>query len=64
MEADELLATWNTYDQRSTWEHVIRKGGDRQIAQGVLDGLPEVSALDALAANRQLVELLTVGAGT
>lgn len=58
MDTDELLATWNTFEQRSTWEDVRRLGGNQDVAQGVLSELPEASALDALAANHQLVILL------
>jgi Homeodomain-like domain-containing protein len=58
-DTQELLSIWNTHEQRSTWREVTRRGGDKDVAQRVLDDLPAVSALDALAANRELVELLT-----
>jgi len=58
-DAQELLSIWNTHEQRSTWREVIRRGGDNDIAQRVLGEVTDVSALEALAANRELVELLT-----
>ena len=57
-DTQELLSIWNTHEQRSTWREVTRRGGNNEIAQRVLDELPEVSAIEALAANRELVELL------
>ena len=58
-DAQELLSVWNTHEQRSTWREVIRRGGDNETAQRVLNEVPEVSAIEALAANHELVELLT-----
>lgn len=54
----DLLAVWQAFGSRMTWQDVIRKGGRRDIAEGALAELPDVSALDALEANRQLIELL------
>ena len=54
---DQLLAMWDTYAKRSIW-HEVSLRGDQAVATDVLDKLPEVSALDALAANRDLVNLL------
>ena len=63
MDTDQLMNIWNAHEQHSTWRDVLRiraaNKGDTAIAQRALDALPEVSALEALAANRDLVELLT-----
>jgi hypothetical protein len=55
--ADEqgYFDTWDAYNLRLTWERDIENGGDRTV-----DRLPAVSPLDALAANRRLVDLLTL----
>ena len=60
--ADEqgYFDTWDAYNLRLTWERDIENGGDRRVAQRALDRLPAVSPLDALAANRRLVDLLTL----
>ena len=55
-DTDQLLAMWDTYAKRSIWHEVSLRGGDQAVATDVLDKLPEVSALDALAANRDLVK--------
>jgi hypothetical protein len=57
-DTQELLSLWNTHEQRSTWREVTLRGGNQDIAEHVLEELPEVSAIEALAANRELVELL------
>jgi hypothetical protein len=54
----EYLSVWSTYQQRATWERVIAQGGRNDIALRSLSELPEVSALDALKANRAAVDLL------
>ena len=54
-----LLGVWKSYGSRMTWNTVIKRGGDREVAERALADLPEVDALDALEANRQLIELLT-----
>ncbi|MBV9011218.1 MAG: hypothetical protein JO272_04075 [Pseudonocardiales bacterium] len=58
----ELHQVWSLQSQRSTWQTVINKSGaqdtDHQIAIQALDDLPEVTALQALEANRRLVDLL------
>lgn len=58
---DELSRwqVWDAYASRATWQQVIERGGDRAIAQRALEQLPAVSALEALEANREIVELLT-----
>lgn len=55
----ELWRVWDAHASRMVWQRVIERGGDRAIAQRALEQVPEVSALQALEANRQLVELLT-----
>src|SRR5215212_6718208 len=53
-----LLGVWRAFGSRLTWQRAIERGGDPQVAERALGELPEVSALDALEANRQLVDFL------
>jgi len=62
MDIDQLLATWKAYEERAAWQTVAataENGDDAELARRTLGGLPEVSALQALAATRELSELLT-----
>jgi hypothetical protein len=54
----ELHGFWNTYHERRVWRRVIDNGGDRELAERALGDLADVSALDALEANRRLVDFL------
>lgn len=64
-----LLELWNTALTRGTWQEIanearngaISSDSERhlQVAEEALAELAEVTALDALAANRRLVDLLT-----
>src|SRR3954468_23557452 len=61
MDERELLQTWDTFGSRLTWLNVLRHADTehgQRIAQHTLDALPGVTALQALTANAQLVELL------
>ena len=61
MDEKDLWQTWDTFGSRLTWLNVLRQADTeqaRRVAQQVLDGLPRVTAIEALAANAQLVELL------
>src|SRR3954447_25599137 len=53
-----LLGIWQAFGSRMTWQTAIERGADQQVAERALAELPEVSALDALEANRQLVDFL------
>lgn len=59
----ELLQMWDHRHARQTWEGILRKdqtsAEGAQIAQGALAEIPDVTALDALKANAELVRLLT-----
>jgi hypothetical protein len=61
----ELLQVWQLQAERSMWRTAIERsradGKDDQVASGekALAELPEVTALQALEANRRLVDLLT-----
>jgi hypothetical protein len=55
----ELYRLWQAFGDQMTWRGVIDKGGDREVAERALAELPGVTALEALEANRRLVELLT-----
>jgi hypothetical protein len=62
MGPDTAWQTWQAFGARQTWATVLERAQtehDRQVAQRSLDELPAVSALDALAANAALVEILT-----
>ena len=54
----EHLTVWYTYGQRATWARVIAQGGNEATALRALAELPAASALDALKANRNAVDLL------
>jgi hypothetical protein len=53
-----LLEVWQTFGSLLRWQQALEKGTDQETAERALAELPEVSALDALEANRQLIELL------
>jgi hypothetical protein len=53
-----LFQRWNDFGARLTWQGLAERAADPAVARGMLAGLPEVSALDALSANARLVELL------
>lgn len=60
-----LLQVWDLVSERGMWQHAVEDAwhrGDAEEVRGsqaVLDGLPEVTALQALQANARLVDLLT-----
>ena len=54
-----LLQVWHAFGARLTRQQALERGADPEIADRALAELPDVSALDALEANRQLIELLT-----
>jgi hypothetical protein len=61
MDEHELWRTWDTCMSRLTWMDVLRQADSehtQRVAQRTLDQLPGVTALEALAANARLVELL------
>lgn len=55
----ELYRLWNAYGARMTWARAVEKGADADIAAGAVAELPNVTAIDALEANRRLISLLT-----
>lgn len=52
------IGNWDTYESRQTWRRVLARGGDAAVARAALEKLPEVDALEALAANAAAVNLL------
>ena len=61
MDERDFWQTWDTFGSRLTWLNVLRRAETEQsqrVAQQTLDSLPPVTALQALTANAQLVELL------
>ena len=57
-----LIERWQSYAMRSTLEQVhdsAEDDHDREAASVALARMPEVTALEALEANRRLVTLLT-----
>jgi hypothetical protein len=62
MDERELWQTWDTFGTRLTWLNVLRQAdtqASQRVAEQTLAQLPAVTSLHALAANAQLVELLT-----
>lgn len=53
-----LFERWAAFGSRMTWRRVVERGGDPAVAEGALAELPEVSPIEALDANRRLVDLL------
>jgi hypothetical protein len=51
--------TWEAYGARLGRRAALDRGGDPDVICRALDELPEVSALEALDANRRLIEDLT-----
>ncbi|NMR32065.1 hypothetical protein [Crystallibacter degradans] len=54
----EYIKTWDAYGARHMWNRVLELGGDAAVARAALEELPEVDALEALAANAAAVNLL------
>ncbi len=57
-EAERLYQVWTTYQAQDAWRDAVEHGEDVAIAAQTLIGQPEVSVLEALDANRRLVDLL------
>jgi hypothetical protein len=53
-----LFRLWTAYQAQVTGRDTVERGEDPAVAGHVLAGLPEVSVLDALEANRRIVEML------
>lgn len=51
-----LLCT--AYQAQLEWREALERGEDPAVAALSLAGLPEVSVMDAIEANRRLVEIL------
>jgi hypothetical protein len=58
MDERGLLHVWDMHNRRQTWRDAVDRGGNPAVAEKVIAELGHVSALDALAANRHLVDLL------
>jgi hypothetical protein len=57
-EAQRLYRVWSTYQAQMVWRDAVERGADVAVAAQALIGLPEVSVLEALDANRRLVDVL------
>lgn len=53
-----LFELFEAFIVRMPWADVAARGGDTSVAEDLLARLPEVGPLDALTANKHLVELL------
>ena len=58
VELQHLLRIWITYQAQTAWQDAIQRGEDVAVATQLVTGLPEVTVLEALEANRRLAELL------
>ncbi|SDQ03651.1 hypothetical protein [Arthrobacter crystallopoietes] len=54
----DYIKTWEAYGSRHMWKQVLERGGHAAAAQTALDELPDIDALEALAANAAAVNLL------
>src|SRR4051794_19857431 len=57
----ELWQLWDAFGSRVTWQDVLERSKDeksRTLAEQTLEELPAVTAIEALEANAQLVDLL------
>jgi hypothetical protein len=64
MDEKDLWQTWTDYLSRLTWLGALRHAETEHsqlVAQNAIDALPSGTALEALTANAQLVELLVGG---
>ncbi len=57
-EVQGLYRLCRAYQAQVVWGQTMEHGEDPAVAGQVLAGFPDVSALDALEANRLLVEML------
>ncbi|MFR9802761.1 hypothetical protein ACL02T_10715 [Pseudonocardia sp. RS010] len=57
-EVGELLALWDAYGARQTWAEAVAEGANPAIIEQALAEVADVSPLDALEANRRVVDLL------
>src|SRR4051794_18078579 len=47
---------WSAFQRRMVWRRVVERGGDAAVAEGAVANEPAVTALEALAANRAIVD--------
>lgn len=59
MDESDLMAVWQARAIRATWARAAENGADPEIVAGALADVPEVTAVEALEANRRLADLLT-----
>lgn len=57
-DVSEYIKAWDAHESRQMWQRVVDRGGDADVAQSALDQIPEVDAIEALAANAAAVNLL------
>lgn len=57
-DVSEYIKAWDAHESRQMWKRVVDRGGDADVAQSALDQIPEVDAIEALAANAAAVNLL------
>ena len=57
-DVSEYIKAWDAYESRQVWKRFVERGGDAGVAQSALDEFPEVDAIEALAANAAVVNLL------
>ena len=57
-DAAHNIGLWSAFQRRLVWRRVVERGGDPAVAEGAVAEEPEVTALEALAANRALVDEL------
>ncbi len=54
----EYLATWGAYTRRMAYESALAKDPENEVLRRMVDELPDVGPLEALAASRYAVDLL------
>ncbi|OJY38468.1 hypothetical protein [Pseudonocardia sp. 73-21] len=57
-DVQRLYLVCTAYQAQMAWREALERGEDPAVAGESLAGLPEVSAMDAIEANRRLVEVL------
>lgn len=57
-ELQQLLQVWIAYQAQTAWHVALQRGENVAAATELLIGLPEVTVLEALEANRRLVNML------
>ena len=57
-DVSEHIKARDAHESRQVWKRFVERGGNADLAQSALDQIPEVDAIEALAANAAAANLL------